>query len=338
MPPKKSGRTSKARRKKSMKMSKQIVTALVVVVAAACVVIFGGGMTGPAAVPLAPLIMDEHAFSMHAIDVGQADAILLSKDGKFALVDAGETMSPSERETRDKLFTYLDSLNVTRLEFLLLTHQDYDHIGSALDVLKKYEVGMVYDNGIVHTSATYEKLMTYILEKNVPYHVVTARDLIASPWQDVTLEVLSPQRDLITAGTNPDINENSVVIKAVYQNVSYLLTGDAGKKAEEAMLAAGEDLNADILKAGHHGSSTSSTQKFLNAVSPAVIVISVGEGNEYGHPHKEPLARFVKLTQHIYRTDMDGDVVVTTDGNEYSVVTRKAHVYEKVIVPNQATA
>lgn len=337
MAAKKSGRTGVRRRRKSQKMQKQIMGILVVLVAAACLLIFGGGV--PGSVPeLAPLITDEHAFAMHAIDVGQADAILLSKDNMYALIDAGETMSPSEREAREKLFTYLASLGVKRLEFLLLTHQDYDHIGSALDVLKRYEVGTVYDNGITHPSATYEKLMQYILEEDISYRVVSAGDKIPSPWNDVTLNVLSPQKDLIMAGSKPDINENSVVMKATYKNVSYLLTGDAEKKAEEAMLAVGSDLNADILKAGHHGSSTSSTKAFLNAVRPAVIVISVGEGNEYGHPHKEPLERFVQMTKHIYRMDMDGDVVVTTDGEVYSVVTRKPHVYENVIVPNQPAA
>jgi len=336
MAAKKSGRSGGRRRKKSNKMQKQIVGILVVIVAAACILLFSGV---PGSVPeLAPLITDEHAFAMHAIDVGQADAILLSKDNTYALIDAGETMSPSEREAQDKLFAYLDSLGVKRLEFLLLTHQDYDHIGSALDVLKRYEVGTVYDNGVTHTSATYEKLMQYILDEDIPYRVVSAGDTISSPWNDVTLNVLSPQKDLIMSGSVPDINENSVVMKATYRNVSYLLTGDAEKKAEEAMLDAGEDLNADILKAGHHGSSTSSIQKFLNAVRPAVIVISVGGGNEYGHPHKEPMERFVKLTKHIYRTDMDGDVVVTTDGEVYSVATRKPHVYENVIVPNQPAA
>ena len=337
MAAKKSGRSGGRRRRKSQKMQKQIAGILVVIIAAVCVVIFGGGV--PNAVPeLAPLITDEHAFAMHAIDVGQADAILLSKDTTYALIDAGETMSPSEREAREKLFAYLDSLSVKRLEFLLLTHQDYDHIGSALDVLKTYDVGVVYDNGVTHTSATYENLMQYILDENIPYRVVSAGDTIPSPWSEVTLDVLSPQKELIQAGSKPDINENSVVMKATYRNVSYLLTGDAEKKAEEAMLAAGANLHADILKAGHHGSSTSSTKAFLNAVSPAVIVMSVGEGNEYGHPHKEPMERFVQLTKHIYRTDMDGDVVVTTDGEVYSVVTRKPHVYENVIVPNQAAA
>ena len=325
MAAKKSGRTGGQRRKKSQKMQKQIMGILVVIVAAACVLLFGSGATN--SVPeLAPLITDEHAFAMHVIDVGP-------------LIDAGETMSPSEREAREKLFAYLDSLGIKRLEFLLLTHQDYDHIGSALDVLKTYDVGVVYDNGVTHTSATYEKLMQYILDEDIPYQVVSAGDTIPSPWSEVTLEVLSPQKDnLIMSGSKPDINENSIVMKATYRNVSYLLTGDAEEKAEEAMLEAGMDLKADILKAGHHGSSSSSTQQFLNAVHPAVIVISVGAGNSYDHPHKEPMERFVAMTNHIYRTDLDGDVVVTTDGEKYSVVTRNPHVYENVIVPNQPTA
>ena len=206
-------------------------------------------------------------------------------------------------------------------------------------MLKTYDVGVVYDNGVTHTSATYEKLMQYILDEDIPYQVVSAGDTIPSPWSEVTLEVLSPQKDnLIMSGSKPDINENSIVMKATYRNVSYLLTGDAEEKAEEAMLEAGMDLKADILKAGHHGSSSSSTQQFLNAVHPAVIVISVGAGNSYDHPHKEPMERFVAMTNHIYRTDLDGDVVVTTDGEKYSVVTRNPHVYENVIVPNQPTA
>ncbi len=339
MAAKKSSRPGARRRKSSKKLQKQIAGGVVVILAAVLLLLFGGGAADSTSVPqLSSLVTDEHALSMHVIDVGQADAILLSKDGKYALIDAGETMSPSEREAREKLMTYLASQNVTKLEFLLLTHQDYDHIGSAIDVLKKYPVGMVYDNGVVHTSATYEKLMQYILDENISYQVVGAGDRLASPWSDVTLEVLSPPKDLILAGSKPDVNENSVVVKATYGTVAYMLTGDAEKKAEEFMLSSGANLSAAILKAGHHGSSSSSTQKFLNAVGPKVVVISVGAGNEYGHPHTEPMERFVKLTPHIYRTDMDGDVVVTTDGATYSVATRNAHVYDNVIVPGQPTA
>ncbi|MDO5846488.1 MAG: ComEC/Rec2 family competence protein [Methanocorpusculum sp.] len=291
--------------------------------------VIGGGNSASS---LVPLVSDEHAFSMHVIDIGQGDAILLSKDGKYALVDAGETMSPSERESRDAIYAYLDSLNVTTLDFMLLTHQDYDHIGSAKDVLTKYTVKTVYDNGVEHTSATYEKLMAYILEKDIGYEVVRAGDTVASPWDGVKIDVLSPPQELIMSGKNPDINENSIVLKITYGNVTYILTGDAEKDAEEYILSTGANIDADILKSGHHASVTSSTQGFLNKVTPDVIVISVGAGNSYGHPHLETISRYAKITQNVYRTDTDGDVVVTTDGNKYSVVTRKTHDISKIFI------
>lgn len=284
---------------------------------------------------LVPLVDDENAFSLHVIDMGQGDALLLSKDGKYALIDAGETMSPSERESREAIFAYLDSLGVKKLEFLLLTHQDYDHIGSALDVLKRYDVGVVYDNGVEHTSKTYENLMAYLVEEDVNYKVVRDGDKVTSPWPEVMIEVVSPPQDLIYSGKKADVNENSIVLKVTYGSVSYLLTGDAEEKAEEYILSTKADIDADILKAGHHGSSSSSTKSFLAKVTPDVITISCGEDNDYGHPHIEPLENFAKFTtaEKIFRTDIDGDIVVTTDGTEYSVAVRHSpHDAAKILI------
>ena len=284
---------------------------------------------------LVPLVDDENAFSLHVIDMGQGDALLLSKDGKYALIDAGETMSPSERESREAIFAYLDSLGVKKLEFLLLTHQDYDHIGSALDVLKRYDVGVVYDNGVEHTSKTYENLMAYLVEEDVNYKVVRDGDKVTSPWPEVMIEVVSPPQDLIYSGKKADVNENSIVLKVTYGSVSYLLTGDAEEKAEEYILSTKTDIDADILKAGHHGSSSSSTKSFLAKVTPDVITISCGEDNDYGHPHIEPLENFAKFTtaEKIFRTDIDGDIVVTTDGTEYSVAVRNSpHDAAKILI------
>lgn len=284
---------------------------------------------------LVPLVDDENAFSLHVIDMGQGDALLLSKDGKYALIDAGETMSPSERESREAIFAYLDSLGVKKLEFLLLTHQDYDHIGSALDVLKRYDVGVVYDNGVEHTSKTYENLMAYLVEEDVNYKVVRDGDKVTSPWPEVMIEVVSPPQDLIYSGKKADVNENSIVLKVTYGSVSYLLTGDAEEKAEEYILSTKADIDADILKAGHHGSSSSSTKSFLAKVTPDVITISCGEDNDYGHPHIEPLENFAKFTtaEKIFRTDIDGDIVVTTDGTEYSVAVRNSpHDAAKILI------
>ena len=284
---------------------------------------------------LVPLVDDENAFSLHVIDMGQGDALLLSKDGKYALIDAGETMSPSERESREAIFAYLDSLGVKKLEFLLLTHQDYDHIGSAIDVLKRYDVGVVYDNGVEHTSKTYENLMAYLVEEDVNYKVVRDGDKVTSPWPEVMIEVVSPPQDLIYSGKKADVNENSIVLKVTYGSVSYLLTGDAEEKAEEYILSTKADIDADILKAGHHGSSSSSTQSFLAKVTPDVITISCGEDNDYGHPHIEALENCAKFTtaEKIFRTDIDGDIVVTTDGTEYSVAVRNSpHDASKILI------
>ena len=284
---------------------------------------------------LVPLVDDENAFSLHVIDMGQGDALLLSKDGKYALIDAGETMSPSERESREAIFAYLDSLGVKKLEFLLLTHQDYDHIGSALDVLKRYDVGVVYDNGVEHTSKTYENLMAYLVEEDINYTIVRDGDKVTSPWPEVMIEVVSPPQDLIYSGKKADVNENSIVLKVTYGSVSYLLTGDAEEKAEEYILSTKADIDADILKAGHHGSSSSSTKSFLAKVTPDVITISCGEDNDYGHPHIEPLENFAKFTtaEKIFRTDIDGDIVVTTDGTEYSVAVRNSpHDAAKILI------
>lgn len=324
---KRSGR----KRRSSASAQKKIISLIAGLLVIAAVVIFGGAELGGFG-GSTPLITDEHAFSMHVIDIGQGDAILLAKDGTYALIDAGETMSPSARESRSAIFAYLDSLGVKKLEFLLLTHQDYDHIGSAKDVLETYDVEVVYDNGVEHTSATYEKLLQYISDEKIRYTIIREGDVITSPWNGVTIEILSPPQELIMAGSSPDINENSIVLNVTYGSVSFILTGDAGKKAEAYILSAGKTVDAEILKAGHHGSSTASTDAFLKAVSPNVIVMSLGAGNEYGHPHIETLTRFVKYTDHIYRTDLDGDVVVTTDGSVYSVVTRNEHVKENMLI------
>ena len=131
------------------------------------------------------------------------------------------------------------------------------------------------------------------------------------------------------------MNENSIVLKVTYGETTYLLTGDAETEAEEDLLSTYADIDADILKAGHHGSSSSSTYAFLKAVTPDVVVISCGADNDYGHPHIEPLENFAKFTtaDKIFRTDIDGDVVVTTDGKEYSVAVRNApHDASKILI------
>ncbi|HJJ39252.1 MAG TPA: ComEC/Rec2 family competence protein, partial [Methanocorpusculum sp.] len=292
------------------------------------ILIFGGvginggfedilGSSGTYSIPSSIQINDPSALSMHVINIGQGDCVLLSKDGKYALVDAGKSNQKDDIDSTAAITSYLNALGVKQLEFMLISHQDYDHIGSAKTVLSKYPAKAYYDNGFPHTSATYEKLLTYIDEENIPCKTVSAGDTIPSPWQGVTISVLSPPKEYLS----DDVNDNSIVIKVTYGSVSYLLTGDATTETEEYILSTGADTDSDVIKAGHHGSYSSSSSSFLKAVSPTVSVISVGDDNSYGHPHKDALKRINKYTKYLYRTDIDGTIVVSSDGKTYSVKT-----------------
>lgn len=323
MAQKKTRQTSKRNQKKQ----KSIITSLIVLI---LIIIFGGlginggfddlfGSSGTYSIPSSIRIDDPSALSMHVINIGQGDCILLSKDGKYALVDAGKSNQKNDIDSTSAITSYLNALGVKQLEFMLISHQDYDHIGSAKTVLSNYPTKAFYDNGFPHTSATYENLLTYIDEENIFYKVVFAGDSISSPWKGVSITVLSPPKDYLT----DDVNDNSIVVKVTYGTVSYLITGDATTETENYILSAGADIDSDVLKVGHHGSYSSSSASFLKAVCPTMSVISVGDENSYGHPHKDALKRLNKYTKYLYRTDIDGTVVISSDGKSYSIKTEK---------------
>lgn len=245
--------------------------------------------------------------TMSIIDVGQADAILLEKDGVELLVDAGISMKGSS-ESEKNLIDYLEDREI---EYVLVTHQDYDHIGNAEYVLTNYNVSAFYDNGHVHTSKTYENLMNYVVESNLDYSVLRTGDTL-DIWEGVEVTVVSPKR------LTDDVNEDSIVLLIDYDDVEILLTGDAGISVEPAVAKLVGDI--DILKVGHHGSDSASGDEFLNSIKPEISIISVGEGNSYGHPTESVLSRLTAVGSEIYRTDVDGTIVVETDGFVYSVV------------------
>ncbi|CCJ35659.1 hydrolase [Methanoculleus bourgensis MS2] len=246
---------------------------------------------------------------VHFIDVGQGDSILIEFRDTTMLVDAGE------REMGERVVAYLQAQGIERLDVVVATHAHSDHIGGLRDVISAFPVGRFVDAGQPHPTATYEKLLAQVEELGIPYTVAERGQAIAL---DPDLEVL-----VENPGPQPlgDINEDSVILKVTYGGVSYLLMGDAGKPAEESMAKAGLDLDADVLKVGHHASRHASSAEFLAAVSPAISVITVGEGNDYGHPHEEALERLEATGSRIYRTDRDGTVVVATDGRVLAVTT-----------------
>ncbi len=245
--------------------------------------------------------------AVHFIDVGQGDSVLLQFRDKTMLIDAGE------RGMGGRVVTYLENLGVERLDVVVATHAHSDHIGGLATVISAFPVGRFVDAGQAHPTATYENLLALVEEKGIPYTAAIRGQTIALD-PDIDIRVLNP-----AAKPLGDINEDSVVLKATYGDISYIFTGDAGKPAEESMAKAGLDLDADVLKVGHHASRYASSAEFLSAVSPAVSVIFVGEGNDYGHPHDEVLERLRATGSRIYRTDLDGNVIVTTDGQKIAV-------------------
>lgn len=245
--------------------------------------------------------------AVHFIDVGQGDSILIEFRDKTMLIDAGE------RGMGERVIAYLEERNVERLDVVVATHAHSDHIGGLADVISAYPVGQFVDAAQPHPTATYENLLVLVEELGIPYTAAERGQAIALD-PDLEILILNP-----TPQPLGDINEDSVVLKMTYGDISYLFTGDAGTPAEESMIEAGLDLDADVLKVGHHASRYASSAEFLSAASPAISVIPVGEGNDYGHPHEEAVERLEATGSRIYRTDLDGTVIVATDGTALTV-------------------
>lgn len=242
---------------------------------------------------------------VHFIDVGQGDSIFIeSPDGKTMLIDGGV------KGAGEEIVAYLKEQGVDKLDAVVATHPDADHIGGLIAVLNSIEIEQFYDSGKVHTSQTFEEMLTLIDTKNIPYHVPKTGDMITFD-EAVSVKVINADE------TASDNNDASIVLKVSYGDVSFLLTGDAGVALEKEMLA--QDVKATVLKAGHHGSNTSSSQSFIQAVHPEVTVLSYGEDNKYGHPHKEVVERLQAVGSKIYATAEAGTVIVSTDGVNYEV-------------------
>ena len=249
----------------------------------------------------------------HFLDVGQGDSILIQFDGKNILVDGGE------QDMGPRIEAYLKDHGVSSLDLLVATHPHEDHIGGLITILNDIPIKQVLDSGITHTSQVYERFLTLIDRKNIPYKVAERGETIDLD-PNLKIEVLNPPLKHF----EDDLNQNSIVLKITYNKVSFLLMGDAGIEAEKSLISAGYDLKSDILKVGHHGSSSASSSAFLKKVRPAISIIEVGANNDYGHPAKKTLDALKKVGSKIYRTDTNGNIVITTDGQRYFVSTQKA--------------
>jgi beta-lactamase superfamily II metal-dependent hydrolase len=248
--------------------------------------------------------------TVHFLDVGQADSALLEFNGKTILIDA------AEQDQGKNIAEYLHARGISRLNYVVATHPHSDHIGGMETILNEFPVENFIDSGYPHTSKTYENMLTTIDGKNIPFQVAKKGEKIELD-SALNIEILNPDSQY-----SDELNENSIVLKISYGEVSFLLMGDAGLETEERIMKAGDNLDSNILKVGHHASTSGSGESFITAVSPEVSVIEVGAGNDYGHPHAEVLERLQKVSR-VFRTDLDGTITITTNGLTYSVTTEK---------------
>ena len=277
---------------------------------------FAGCTAAPASD--APKQATQGEITVKVLNIGQGDSILIQTGEKTVLVDT------SDVDERDKLRAELKKADVKKIDTIILTHPHADHIGGMDVLLNEYPVGMVYDNGMPSTSKLYLGYVKKLKEKKIERKGLVAGDRVDLGGGAV-FEVLGPSAQLVKEGNvkgyKHDPNNESVVGRLVFGDFSMMLTGDAEKKEEQAILAADSaNVKSTILKSGHHGSKTSSSADFLRAVQPEAALISCGVNNDYGHPHKETMKKYHALNIPIYVTAENGTITVTSDGKTYKIV------------------
>lgn len=262
----------------------------------------------------------EKTLTVVFLNVRQGDSIFIETPlGKHILIDGGPCVKEwsSFDAGKNVLIPYLRKHRIRKLDLVVATHPDLDHIGGLLEVVKRIPIKLFLDSGTLSTTYTYEQLLKEIERRKIKYKV--AKPGIVKVDPSVTLEVLSQIDDRYR--DNP--NDNSIVLKLSFGKISFLFTGDITQNAELFLVHHyGNKLSADILKAPHHGSNSSSSLSFLKAVAPKIYIISCGK-NPFGHPHKEVVDRILGLGIKLYRTDKCGHIIIKTDGEKINITTER---------------
>ncbi|GKX67485.1 ComEC/Rec2 family competence protein [Inconstantimicrobium mannanitabidum] len=236
---------------------------------------------------------------IHYINVGQGDSELIQVNGKNILIDAGTS--------DEKSLNYLKSLKITKLDYVIATHPHEDHIGSMDDIIKTFNIGIFYAPKVTTTTKSFANMVSALKRKNLK--ITTPKAGSKLTIGNATLTFLAPNKDKYD-----DINNYSIVCKLNFGNTSYLFMGDAESLSEGEILAKQLDVKADVLKIGYHGSTSSTSQAFLNKVNPKYAVIEVGKGNDYGHPASATIKKLSAKGIKVFRTDVNGTIIATSDG------------------------
>ncbi len=300
----------------SLKNKKQIIIFAVVIVIALALTVaetvgLVDGVFDGLEQTIGELYVDDNkGLTVHYLDVGQGDCSLLICDGKSMLIDAGENGHEKD------IINYLRSQNIEKLDYIIASHQHSDHIGGLAEVIEEFGCDTLIMPRLTKaqtpTNSTYKEFLNAIKKSGIKTLSSKSGDIYS--LGSAVIEIFGP-----VTNDADDINNMSVIMKVTHGDNSFLFTGDAEKEEELEVIETDADLDCDVLKAGHHGSKTSSSKEFLEKVTPELCIIQVGENNDYGHPHSAALKRINKYTDEIYRNDLCGDIVVYSDGKDLSV-------------------
>ena len=269
------------------------------------------------------VLFAQDTVSIYFLDVGQGDsAIIITPDDRVVMIDSG----PNE----SLILSYLQNLGISQIDLLITTHAHADHITGMDKIIAKYKPKAFIDPGIPHTTATYQRMITAIDKYNINYYEGISRKINLG---SLSLTILPSANPLIR---DSELNNNSVVVRLDFKDFSSLFTGDIEKEREGQLLTESRsNLNVDILKVGHHGSSSSSSPLFIKSVGPKIAVICCGQSNKYGHPRRETISLLQTLGVEIYRTDLNGTILVETDGIDYQIFTEKESIRAPPVVKTE---
>lgn len=244
---------------------------------------------------------------VYFIDVGQADCIYINQGDYNMLIDAGNN------EDGEKLVNYFKSLNIEEFNYVVATHPHEDHIGGMDDIINNFKIDEFYMPDKLSTSKTFEDVLDALSNNSLNYY---------APQKGESFNLGDAKFKVIYSGDDTnDINDSSIILKMTYGSNSFLFTGDATSNVEKIIL--NEDIESYVLKVAHHGSDYSSTDEFLDKVSPGYAVISVGENNSYNHPSSSTLDKLNKRNIKLYRTDLNGTIIFTSNGENINIETIK---------------
>ncbi len=249
---------------------------------------------------------EDSTFEIHFFDVGEGDSALVVCDGHYLLIDGGEAGYSRF------LYSYLQQNKITFLDYIVCSHEHSDHVGGLAGALNYAQVGTAYAPVTEYDTRAFNSFVKYLNAGSKEIVIPSPGDIIY--LGSAYIEFLAPL-DMTLAETNA--NNSSIILRVVYGNTSFLFTGDAEMEEEKSLVDSGAEIHSTLLKVGHHGSYTSSSELFLSSVDPQYAIISVGKNNEYGHPNAMVLDRLLKRCT-VYRTDVEGTIVCYSDGNKLS--------------------